>query len=291
MPTSVVGSPVPDLATLAEAIGASVVVVRHDNEVFISNAGVQTSIPVPGGVWAWSDGDFVYLYASDQAKTMLSTASTPDGLQVCTAEGPIHHATRRTDGTYVMAVELDYWLRETDVVGIYDVPIDAIDCQTGDRQPIEPVTSYGTETETRVVIRVAGREFVSLGDAEGNADVVNERGISINGDDYAGFHTFNTDASQVVYGDMGQSASPHYSQVVTSRNTETGGLLWSAELPMPFIFLAHLDDHVIAGLPEDLDSLINGDSTVAEIILLTADTGELLGQTEAGIQRLLYVGP
>ncbi len=288
---SAVDTPEPDLVTLARAIGASVVVARDEDSVFALDAGVQTTIPIPKQAGAWSDGEFVYLSASGEDRTMLSTALTLDGIQVCDAEGPIHHATRRTDGTYVMAVELDYWLRETDGGGTYDVPIEAVDCQTGERQPIEPVTSYGNETETRIVIRVGGREFIGHGDVEGNADMVNERGISINGDDYAGYHTFNTDASQVVYGDMGQGAGPHYSQIVTARNTATGDLRWSAELPTPFVFLAHLDDHVIAGIPEDMESLIGGDSTIAEVVLLAADTGELLGQTEAGIHRLLYVGP
>ncbi len=60
----------------------------------------------------------------------------------------------------------------------------------------------------RSLVTVGDRTFEEIGDAEGNADVVNEDGVSVNGDDDAGSHEFSPDGSSVVYGDYGTGPEP-----------------------------------------------------------------------------------
>ena len=79
--------------------------------------------------------------------------------------------------------------------------------------------------------------------------MTNEAGISINGDDYAGYHDFNADGSRVVYGDMTDLI--HVTTMLRSRDTTTGELLWSTELDRPVGPTHWYGDRIVALAPAD----------------------------------------
>ena len=283
-----------DATAVAELVDARVLVAQVPGAVLVSVDGETTTLPVGDDVGVWTDGDFLYLQAfGGGAAESTTTALTLDGTEVCSTTGSLHHVTRRDDGTFVMGVESFDDLPEPESSEpSVEVPFEAVDCATGERTAIEPVTVFGLDGEVRITERRAGREFVFLGDAEGNADGINERGISINGDDYAGYHTFNADASEVIYGDMAAGAGPHFSNVLILRDTEDGAQRWTAELPNVFVFLAHLGDQVVAGVTDELEAVLLAEPTGSTLVVLDAATGEPTGTTVA-IEpevRLLHLG-
>ncbi len=69
-------------------------------------------------------------------------------------------------GSYVAAVERDLKFEEDlDGLSEFGHPLDAVDCETGYRQPIEPVMYYGTDGEFRFTDRSGGRVPTGYGDS------------------------------------------------------------------------------------------------------------------------------
>ena len=100
--------------------------------------------------------------------------------------------------------------------------------------------------------------------------MTNESGISINGDDYAGYHTFDADGSRVVYGDMTDRI--HVTTILRSRDTTTGELLWSAELDRPVSVTYWYGDRIVALAPADGVPGVEYEA----VIVLDAATGEVI---------------
>ncbi len=279
----------PDLAVFADAVGAKTVVAQVESTLYIYQDGHQASLHLGPMVWAWSDGDFIYQTSAEGGYTFFSSASDLSGAVVCETDLPMHHATKRSDGTYVMAVTEQEAVTFDNLEGqdTYAVPAFAVDCQTGDSQAIDPFMTYGIgETGYGFVKRVAGREFTGLGDAEGNADMVNEQDISLNGDDYAGYHTFSPDGSMVAYGDFTNSGSPHYTTTVRTRDTNSGVLLWGKSLDMAFSGLHFFGDHLLVELIDPAEAgLLPSDS----VLVLDRSTGAEVVSASLDFE-LLYVG-
>lgn len=290
------------VAAVAEAADAEVIVARLDDEtVVVRSEGRSVELAVPADTGIWSDGRFVYRSTGDRSTGDRSTGdrstgdrarvgaivSALDGTVVCEVEGLVHHVTERVDGTHVAAVESDFpdgW----DGVGEYALPMEAVDCRTGERRPIESVTIYGQDGEFRYIDRRAGRVFTGYGDAEGNADVENEQGLSINGEDYAGYHTFSADASVVMYGDM-TSSGPHLSPVVVARDTTTGAQLWRTEFDIAFRHLWFIGDRPAIGFLDDEMARIEFREGTDRLVLLDPATGERAEEIAVGFE-LLFIG-
>jgi outer membrane protein assembly factor BamB len=115
--------------------------------------------------------------------------------------------------------------------------------------------------------------------------VTNESGISINGDDYAGYHTFSADGSRVVYGDMSGQPSPHVTNVLRSRDTTTGELLWSAELDRPVTVTHWYGDRIVALAPS---GGVPG-ATYEAVIVLDALTGDVITTVPTSLD-IAFVG-
>ncbi len=280
---------VPDLAVFAQAVGAATVVAQVDSILHIYQNEQQASQLLGPMVWAWSDGSFIYQTSAEGGETTFSKASLLDGTVVCETKLPIHHATERIDGTYVMAVTeqeastFDNW----DGQSVYSVPTFAVDCETGDSQPIASFVTYGIgEVEVGFVERLAGREFNGVYDAEGNANIVNEHGISMNGDDYAGYHTFSPDGSMVAYGDFTDSPSPHQTNVIKVRDTNSGAMLWESELDTAFARLHFSRDSLLVEL---FDPANDGSTPSDSVVVLDLSTGIEVASARVDFD-LLYVG-
>ncbi len=230
--------------------------------------GATTEVTTPRDAYVETDGSFLWWSTNPTGGTPVrSTAATLDGTVVCEVEGSLHRIREEPDGGYVASVTEVNTGPSTGAET--PVPNFAVDCETGERRPIEPI-SWIREGGGRHVERIGDRTFTYVSDAEGNADVTNESGVSINGDDYAGYHEFNDDGSQVVYGDM--TAAIHVTNLLHSRDTTTGELLWTAELESPVAGLHWYDDRIIASAPGD------GVPGVANeaVIVLDAVTGEVI---------------
>jgi hypothetical protein len=236
------------LATIADITQASTVVAAlGDGRVVTWVDGRTSEIPIPPDAWTRSDGRFVYWSTyPDGAKSSLTTAAALDGSILCEAAGNMGSLRQRSNGSFVATVERDN--EATPSPTEYPIPNYAVDCATGASTAIDPV-SFHFEGGARTVKSVAGRTFTVHYDAEGNGDIVNTNGISVNGDDYAGFHTFSPDGTRVVYGDYGGGVSPHITRNIAVRDTVDGSLLWRTELPRSFAALGFTDQTVVAGLP------------------------------------------
>lgn len=236
------------LATIADITQASTVVAAlGDGRVVTWVDGRTSEISAPPDAWTRSDGRFVYWSTSpDGAESSLTIAAALDGSIVCEAAGNMGSVRQRSDGSFVATVERDD--EATPSPTQYPIPNYAVDCSTGASAAIDPV-SFHFEGGARTIESVAGRTFTVHFDAEGNGDVVNADGISINGDDYAGFHTFSPDGARVVYGDYGVGASPHITRNIAVRDTVDGSLLWRTELPRSVAALEITDQTVVAALP------------------------------------------
>jgi outer membrane protein assembly factor BamB len=272
------------VATLAEEIGAATLITREPGTITVFTDGATTEVATPEDAYAQSDGNFLWwtTYADrpDGAITSHSTAATLDGTIVCEADGEIHRIRQEADGGHVASVE-----RRDEVAGNAEeiaVPNFAVDCETGERQPIETV-SWMREAGSRFVQRVGDRTFTGVGDAEGNADMTNEDGISINGDDYAGYHAFSADGSRVAYGDM--TAATHVTNMLRSRDTTTGELLWSTELETFVAGLHWYDDRIVALVP---GGGVPGVANEA-VIVLDALTGDVIKTVPASVD-IAFVG-
>ncbi len=264
------------VALLADAVGASAAVVElSDGRVVAWSDGTIAQIPVAADSHPWSDGNFVYWLTYEDGEHGVvdehSTVADLNGTIVCEAPGSIHLVRRNAEGTYVASVERAGGGDVVPVDGESPIPNFAVDCATGESQPIE-TTGYWRDGGSRSVRQIAGRSFNFLYDAEGNAQVINEAGLSINGDDYAGLHTFSPDATHVVYGDYGVGVSPHTTRTIRARDTTTGDLLWSFELPRVFASLQFTDNYVLAELPPAASEYAPWQATES-IVILDATTG------------------
>ena len=266
-----------EIVALADAADAQTVVARTDDEIVVWSEGAISQIPTSADTWVWSDGSFVYQRSFDGDALTVSTAHRLDGSVVCELDEPIEWVRSRPDRTYVAAVENSAAVADWDGIGTFEVPIDAVDCLSGDRQPIDPVFQFSGEFETIYTENRAGRTFRFFGDVEGNANVLNEDDLPINGPDYAGYHTFNGAASVVVYGVM--NVSPHHTSTVRARDTVTADLLWERELDEPFSLLSPFastgGDRLLIGYAEDFDSLLAG-GPVARVTVHDLSSGEVL---------------
>ena len=236
------------LATIAEITRASTLVAALADGRVVAWVDCRTSeIPAPPDAWPRSDGRFVYWTTNpDEAeKVTTTTAAALDGSIVCEAAGSMRSIRQRPDGSFVATVERDN--ETTPISPEYPIPNYAVDCATGASTAIDPV-SFRFEGGGRMLESVADRSFTVHFDAEGNGDILNADGISINGDDYAGFHTFSPDGTRVVYGDHGGGVSPHVTKNIAVRNTVDGSLLWRTELPRSFAALEITDQRVVATL-------------------------------------------
>lgn len=281
------GSPSDD-AELAERLGVRTLVTHRygSGTVGVVRDGISSEIPVPSDSWPWSDGEHVIwtTYTSD-GRTMASrsAAATFDGTVVCEVDGNVHRVRRLPDGTSVASVTR--WDGSPVQAGeaLTPLPTFAVDCATGEATPIE-TAAWRVEGGGRRTILAGDRTFIADADAEGNEHVVNESGISVNGDDYAGYHAFSADGGRVVYGDFTGAASPHFTGVVRARDTTTGQELWTATLPRTFEFLVDAGDRILVGLgPADAGA---GELAIDQIVVLDAATGEQVTTVSADVRVL-----
>ncbi len=277
-----------DATVFAEAVDATVLVVRLDSDtVLVWDSGSVIELPDQAMGYVYSDGRFLYRWAGEGGATLQASAATLDGTIICEADGRIHHATERSDGTYVVAVERDLKF-EGDLTeqAEFGHPLDAVDCLTGTRQPIEPVVFYGGDGETKIIERVAGRTFTGTGDAEGNVDFMNEDGISIDGEDYAGYHHFNDDASLVAYGDMNAGAGPHFSPVIVIRDTTSGDRLATVEFEQPFLSIHFVSDRLVVTFAANFEALINGEGMADHAVVIDPRSGGRIAEVPAGFELI-----
>ena len=275
------------LATIAEITGAETVVAALADGRVVSWVGGRTSqILAPLDASTWSDGRFVYWATyPDGDAVPRATAAGLDGSIICEAAGRMASLRQRSDGSFVATVERDH--EATPMPTEYPIPNYAVDCATGISTAIDPV-SFGFEGGARTVRSVAGRTFTVHFDAEGNGDVMNAEGISVNGDDYAGFHTFSPDGTRLLYGNYGGGVSPHVTRNIAVRNTADGSLLWRAELPRPFGDLQMTDERVVAALPSrdaEFEPWINTEL----LAVFDASDGTLLASVPTSID-ILHLG-
>lgn len=237
------------------------------------------------------DYEFVY-WVIDEGGDEIPTArtgivTTYDGEVVCDLAESIHHVTRRTDGTFVAAVERFSTLdEEYDDSRAESVPVFAVDCVGGAEQPIEPFIVHVSEGRNDVVERVAGKRFTYITDAEGNADLLNEAGLVVNGDDYAGLYAFDEGADRVLYLDYGRSVSPHITRHVVSRATADGELLWRTELDAWTTFHGWTTSAVVVTV-SDIDAIV-GDLPTVEAIVLDPTDGAVVDRLPTTL-RLLHL--
>jgi hypothetical protein len=269
------------VVTLAEAIGANELVVREPGRITVYRDGAPTEAATPDGVYVQTDGTFLWWDIVTGETTNRSAAATLDATVVCEVDGSIHRIRVDPDGGYVASVE-----RPNPAPDGSETPVPnfAVDCETGAEQPIETV-SWTREGGSRYVEYVGERTFTFEADAEGNADGTNEDGISINGDDYAGYYEFSGDGSRVVYGDMDALASPHVTDVLRSRDTTTGELLWTSELDRPVTATYWYGDRIVALVPSDG---VPG-TTYEAVIVLDALTGDVVTTVPTSLD-IAFVG-
>lgn len=262
-----------EVPTLAARTGASRLVVTDEAHAYLWAGGAATVIPSNESAWVWADSAFVYWSTSvandDGSYATQTTARTFEGDMVCELDEHVTHVTERSDGSYVAGVEREIPDEDYEVGAAR--PRFAVDCLTGEEQAVEPVRFVGGEAEVRSIIHVGERTFTALSDAEGNADVLNEDGDSVNGSDYAGFHAFTADGSRVAYGDM--SRGLHISSSVVSRTTSSPELLWVAELELPFLYLGFVGNDVAASQPAEVVGIeLRGTQSV---VVIDGDSGAI----------------
>lgn len=259
-----------EVLALAVELGVSRLVVSTDEHQYLWSDGALAIRNVDDMAWLWADDAFAYWYTSTEDPVGVYNTSTIvrdyAGEVVCDLDDFVHHVTQRADGSYVAGVER----RTEEFVDAH--PMFAIDCSTKAEQPIAPINFRDGETETRSILRVGGRTFEVHGDAEGNANVLSEDAVSINGDDYAGYHVFNADGSQVAYGDMRQAI--HVSWIIISRDTTSGKQLWRTELELPFNYLGFAGNDTVASQPSEFDPGAEPDT--ASVLVLDGATGQIL---------------
>lgn len=265
------------LHVLAAAGDADSIVTRLRDGTVVSWHDGELAELLPAEAFLWVEGDFVFWQdnvENDAGVPWPHTWATRfDGTEVCEVDGHMHRL-REVNGRLVASVE-----RPDELPASWDrevpVPNSAVDCASGERTPIDPIT-WMREGGSRGITRVADRTFTYEGDAEGNADVTNESGISINGDDYAGYHTYSPDGSRVVYADFTDAPGPHYTDRIRARDTTTGELLWTVEMPGMFASLHHSEDRVLVAYPPPTADPMSPWEATSWVDVHDAETGRLL---------------
>lgn len=275
-----------EVLALAEQIAASHLIVRDDHAIYARSGEQQMTFAADEFSGAWGDENFVYIHtwtpddADGKPGAVHSTARSYDGTVVCKLDEPIHHVTEWPIGTFVAGVQREpEWNDEN----ARSYPMFAIDCVTGVEQSIAPQIVREGEAEWFEQVIVGARMFDVHFDAEGNADVLNESGTSINGDDYAGYHVFSQDGSQVIYGDMRNFI--HVSTTIISRDTTTAEELWRAETEVPFYYLGFSGENVIASTPAEFDPSF--ESGTASVVVIDRGSGDVLDEIETTLDLIV----
>ena len=267
------------MAVLAAASEATTVVGRLSDDQLVTWNGDRTAeLGSVSSDFVWSDGTYLMWETSSvgagDVPTTRSTAATLDGNVVCEVDGVLHRLRERAEGGYVASVER---ADQMDVPTGQDDPVPnyAVDCQDGTAVAIDPV-SWRREGGSRWIERIGAHTFSFDGDAEGNADVTNEAGVSVDGEDYAGYHVFSADGGLVAYGYFPPDApSALVTDEVRGRDASTGELLWSHDFEVMFGSLHHAGKRVVVALPHDSTDPAPWTNT-ASVAVLDARSGELL---------------
>jgi len=128
--------------------------------------------------------------------------------------------------------------------------------------------------------------FAVTYDAEGNGTIENDAGISLNGDDYSGYATFDPTGALVAYGDMASAAGPHYSSVVVVRDAVTGDRLWSTDVGVPFLDLSFVDQRLVVVLTEGAEAVFDGNPMPDAALVFDGYTGQELNRVDLGFHLI-----
>lgn len=252
-----------DVATMASALGASRMVVATDTGFWLAADGQATFVDTGESGTPSLGGDFAYWTTWTDANAR-SMAFTSDGVQVCAVEGIIDHVRARADGTYVATVE-----RPTPdqygAIAETPVPAFAVDCASGDTQPIAPI-SWTAEASSRRTSSVGGRIFTIDGDVEGGVAITNDAGVSVTGPDTAISADFTADGTTVVYGEGG-GANPgiHDTNRLVARDTTSGAIVWSVSLPRRFSTLWVVGGQVVVPHTPGPLSFVSDEYTIVDL--------------------------
>lgn len=279
---------VPAVAVTADLVGATTIVAEPPGSGVVSWVdGDVFQVSPRDDVVASSDGRFVFwsewdVEVDDGVPAETSFAFTLEGEAVCEVSGRIHRLRETAEGAFVASVEREDEPPPRDV-DEWPIPNFAVRCETGEETAIDPV-SFRREGGGRSTEVIAGRVFTWSWDAEGNADVVNDDGVSVNGEDYAGWHVFSPDAGLVAYGDYG-SGNPHETDTIRVRDTVDGAERWSTELERSFNRLIVTEDRVIVGLPPERVGYEFWSATES-IAVFDLETGERLATIPTDVDLL-----
>jgi hypothetical protein len=272
--------PADDVATLATAYRASRMVVSTSTGFWLAADGSAVFVDTGSAGSASIDGEFAYWTAWGDVSGPRSVAVLLDGTQVCAVDGAIHHVRERAEGGYVATVE-----RPTGApVDSADTPVPAfaVDCATGDEQPIAAV-SWTAEASSRSTLDAGTRTFTSEGDAEGNVVITNEDGVRVTGPEWAISADFTDDGSTVVVGEGGVgNPGVHDTNRLVARDTTTGDADWSVSLPRRFTTFWIVGDQVIVA--HEPPGTAPSGMVHAEYTIVGLATGDILGAMPATVQ-------
>jgi outer membrane protein assembly factor BamB len=276
----------PMLLETAQAVGAETVVAASSGKVWAWTSEGDTNFDGLEG-YLRSDGRFVYGVST---QTGEQVAATLDGTIVCRGERPIDHVTQRQDGSFVMAAEDPEPVGTDSPNQALAYPLFAVDCQTGEEQPIEPIHRIGPgEGDTVTIHRVGDHVFETLSDAEGNiTELRAEAGPNLIGDDYLGLTVFGSDGRLLAFGDQQGSPSPHSTHTIGVRDLVTGQRLWGETLDGFVIDLWFVDERLVVATATD-DPTLNQSTGTNHLIVFEATTGQHVTETDAP-PDLLYLG-
>ncbi len=275
-----------DLAAVvafAELADLDTVVALDDNTVHVAyvdedaeRSGATHEVAPLG--WAWSDGRYVFQWADVGDGTLVSTVAEFDGTVICEADGSIHHfepADAESGSGDAMFVEASPIEWELPPDGDFAIPLNEVDCETGESERVAPV-SFQAGDGFRFIRTSGPRTFTGERNTNGVTDLLTPDGRSINGDDAAIDHSFNADATLVAYGVFASDEDPSIvTDVIRMRSVDTGEILWTAELPVPFTFLHFADERVVIGLPDQGGP--QGGASTDSVVILGARDGAQLG--------------
>jgi hypothetical protein len=268
-----------EVGTLATGYRATRMVVPTSTGFWLAADGSAVFVDTGAAGWPWIEGDFAYWTAWGEVGER-SSAFRLDGTEVCTTDGVIHHVRERAEGGYVATVERPTGapLDSADT----PVPAFAVDCATGDVQPIAPI-SWTAEARSRSIVDVGDRTFTSEGDAEGNVVITNESGVRVTGPAWAITADFTADGATVVYGEGGAGdPGVHDTNRLVARDTATGAVSWSVSLPQRFSTFWIVSDQVVVaheppiGFPTGM--------VHASFTIISLTTGDILASGPAMLQ-------
>ena len=232
---------------LAADLGASILVVADDDGWITHSTERTVSVQPPVAGWRRWGGE-VMLWSRFSSGKRRTVAVNSAGDVVCDLPHDIASVTSEGN-QWTAFVELTDDIQFQDAMEV-PIPATLISCSSQRAVEVPPRSFVGDQPILRRFVSVGSRTFEEVYDQEGNADVFNEAGAPITGDDYAGRHAFNSDGSVIAYGDLGFARHPHATNLVKARDTTTGELLWSMELDGAFDYLQHVGNSVIVGVPD-----------------------------------------